>query len=70
MMMLAWVALSLVSLSVAALLYLYRRPLPRIDGTVPMSGLRAPVEIIRDRWGVPHISWDYKLLNLGRDYDL
>ncbi|MDW8147120.1 MAG: penicillin acylase family protein [Roseiflexaceae bacterium] len=32
-----------------------RRPLPRTSGTLPLSGLRAPVKVIRDRWGVPHI---------------
>jgi len=35
--------------------YLLRRPLPRINGTVHLQGLHGPVEIIRDRWGVPHI---------------
>ena len=26
-----------------------------LDGTFAVSGLRAPVEVLRDRWGVPHI---------------
>lgn len=39
----------------AALGYLYRRPLPKINGRLHMAGLSAPVEVIRDRWGVPHI---------------
>ena len=34
---------------------LARGSLARIDGTVSLPGLRAPVEVIRDRWGVPHI---------------
>jgi len=34
---------------------LFRRPLPRIAGTVTLAGLRAPVRITRDRYGVPHI---------------
>ncbi len=38
-----------------ALTRLYRRPLPRVSGTLRASGLRAPVEVLRDRWGVPHI---------------
>lgn len=25
------------------------------NGRLPVPGLRAPVEVIRDRWGVPHI---------------
>ncbi|MEP7200149.1 MAG: penicillin acylase family protein, partial [Chloroflexota bacterium] len=32
-----------------------RRSLPQVDGTLTLDGLRAPVEIIRDTWGVPHI---------------
>jgi penicillin amidase len=34
---------------------LARRSLSRIDGELRVPGLRAPVEVIRDRWGVPHI---------------
>ncbi|NTU62214.1 MAG: penicillin acylase family protein [Chloroflexi bacterium] len=36
-------------------LYLTRRALPQTDGTVQLPGLRAPVTIIRDKNGVPHI---------------
>ncbi|GIV87729.1 MAG: peptidase S45 [Chloroflexus sp.] len=32
-----------------------RRPLPRTSGRVSLPGLRAAVEIRRDRWGIPHI---------------
>lgn len=32
-----------------------RRSLPRTEGIVHLSGLRHNVEVIRDRWGVPHI---------------
>ncbi len=40
----------------AAYYWLFRRPLARTEGTLHLPGeLRAPVEIIRDRWGVPHI---------------
>ncbi|WP_374686050.1 penicillin acylase family protein [Promineifilum sp.] len=38
-----------------ALRRLMRRPVPRPSGRVTLDGLRAPVEIIRDEWGVPHI---------------
>ncbi len=34
---------------------LFRRPLPKTSGTIKAEGLAAPVEIRRDRWGVPHI---------------
>ncbi len=34
---------------------LLRRPLPRVKGTVRIPALAGPVEVIRDRWGVPHI---------------
>ncbi len=32
-----------------------RRPLPRTNGKITVSGLHGAVEIRRDRWGVPHI---------------
>ena len=32
-----------------------KRSLPRVEGTITVRGLHAPVEVIRDRWGVPHI---------------
>jgi penicillin G amidase len=37
---------------------LARRALARIDGEVEVPGLRANVRILRDEWGVPHISAD------------
>lgn len=52
---LAAVLLAAVGAAGAGLAYLYRRPLPRINGTLKITGLHAPVEIIRDTWGVPHI---------------
>jgi penicillin amidase len=36
--------------------YLLRRPLPQLDGEIRLRGLTAAVEIVRDRWGIPHIS--------------
>ncbi|HET92217.1 MAG TPA: penicillin acylase family protein [Chloroflexi bacterium] len=39
----------------AGLTWLSRRRLPQTDGSLSIPGLHAPVEIIRDRWGVPHI---------------
>ena len=38
-----------------ALLWLDRRRLPQTEGTLSLAGLEAPVEVLRDRWGVPHI---------------
>ncbi len=32
-----------------------RQPFPQTQGTISLPGLRAPVTVIRDRWGVPHI---------------
>ena len=32
-----------------------RRPVPKPSGRLVVAGLRAPVEVIRDAWGVPHI---------------
>jgi penicillin amidase len=39
----------------AAWHWLARRPLPKTRGTIELEGLRAPVRVRRDRWGVPHI---------------
>jgi penicillin G amidase len=35
--------------------WVWRRALPQVRGTLHAPGLAAPVEIERDRWGVPHI---------------
>jgi len=32
-----------------------RRPWPKVDGEIAVAGIGAPVEIVRDRWGVPHL---------------
>jgi penicillin amidase len=34
---------------------LLRLAVPKLDGTEHLDGISAPVEILRDRWGVPHI---------------
>jgi penicillin amidase len=34
---------------------LFRRPLPRTSGRLRLEGVEGPIEIARDRWGVPHI---------------
>jgi penicillin G amidase len=43
------------SAGAAAYHQLVRRPLPRTEGRVSVQGISAPVEIRRDRWGVPHV---------------
>lgn len=35
--------------------WLVRRAWPQIDGEVQVAGLSAPVQVIRDKWGVPHL---------------
>jgi penicillin amidase len=39
----------------SALTFLSKRRRPLIDGMSNVPGLTAPVEVIRDRWGIPHI---------------
>ncbi len=39
----------------AAVYFLLRRSVPSTKGSVRLKGLDSPVEVIRDRWGVPHI---------------
>lgn len=48
----AGVVAGALGLGVAALA---RRPLPRTSGTLRIPGLSAPAQVLRDRWGVPHI---------------
>ncbi|HOG45147.1 MAG TPA: penicillin acylase family protein [Anaerolineae bacterium] len=43
------------SAACAGLSWLCRRSQPQVNGVLHVPGLSAPVEIIRDRWGVPHI---------------
>jgi len=50
------VVLALPLLLVAAIVVLLHRPLPKTSGTLRAEGLKEQVEVIRDRWGVPHIT--------------
>ncbi|MGH7447183.1 MAG: hypothetical protein ACRELT_06465, partial [Longimicrobiales bacterium] len=34
---------------------LARESLAQIEGTLDVPGLRADVQVLRDRWGIPHI---------------
>jgi penicillin amidase len=46
----------LVALAAVAVGYVYlRQSLPQIEGEIPTAGLHAPVEILRDGAGVPHV---------------
>ncbi len=47
--------LALLLLVAAAGMWYWRASLPRVDGSLKLAGLQAPVEIVRDRDGVPHI---------------
>ncbi|MBI2756390.1 MAG: penicillin acylase family protein [Chloroflexi bacterium] len=59
---LGFVAGALGALGAGSLRYVLRRSLPQVDGEVRVAGgLGAPVEIVRDRWGIPHVT--------GRDHD-
>ena len=33
-----------------------KQSLAQIDGEIDVAGLKAPVTVVRDRWGVPHIT--------------
>ncbi len=50
-------ALLIVGAAIGLLLYwaVVYRPHPRIRGALRVKGLQARVEVLRDRWGVPHI---------------
>src|SRR3989304_8465515 len=37
------------------LTWMGRGRLPKIDGKFVVPGSKAPIEILRDRWGVPHV---------------
>jgi penicillin amidase len=53
-----FIALAFLVLAVLAVLvgaWLFYRARPQVDGTLEVAGLTAPVEVVRDRWGVPHL---------------
>ena len=53
--LLLWIgAIAVLALAATVWLLVYR-PLPRLDGTLPLPGLKADVTVERDNWGVPHI---------------
>jgi penicillin amidase len=62
-------ALSLLAVMAFAAGWLYlRQSLPQVSGMLTLHGLAAPVEVVRDRYAVPHIyaqSWDDASFALG-----
>jgi penicillin amidase len=54
----AMILVALLVIVAGGLIFFLRRPLPRTRGTVRLPGLKGPVEVLRDRWGVPHIYAD------------
>jgi penicillin amidase len=44
-----------IALAAAAGYVWLRQSLPQLEGTLTLAGLKAPLEIVRDRHGVPHI---------------
>jgi penicillin amidase len=51
----AVVVLLVAALLAAGGLHYLRRSLPQIDGTAPVAGLTAPIDIIRDADAIPHV---------------
>ena len=54
-----WILLLVVVAGTLAFLWFYngaRSALPQLDGTISVAGLQAPVSVIRDTHGVPHIT--------------
>ncbi len=49
------VVVILAAVGAGGYLYLTRRPLPQIDGTLQVAGVQAPITITRDKNGIPHI---------------
>ena len=50
-----WVFAILMIVTASLAWWFIYRPLPQIDGTVPLPGLSQEVTVERDTWGVPHI---------------
>jgi penicillin G amidase len=53
--LLLWIASIVVVIVATAIWWFVYRPLPQLDGTASLPGLRAEVSVERDNWGVPHI---------------
>src|SRR5579864_2772926 len=54
-----WILLLVIVAGTLAFLWFYngaRSALPQLDGTISVAGLQAPVAVVRDTHGVPHIT--------------
>src|SRR6185369_15461281 len=54
-----WILLLVIIAGTLAFFWFYssaHKALPQLDGTISLSGLQAPVSVIRDAQGVPHIT--------------
>ncbi|HKV10348.1 MAG TPA: penicillin acylase family protein [Thermoanaerobaculia bacterium] len=47
--------LALLLILAVAAVWIVRRAWPQTEGTIAVAGLSAPVQVIRDEWGVPHL---------------
>ena len=52
---LCWLLAIVIVLAGAVAWWFVYRPLPQLDGSASLPGLRAQVSVDRDKWGVPHI---------------
>jgi len=52
---LLWIAGIVLIVFATAVWWLVYRPLPQLDGHIPVAGLQNEVTVERDNWGVPHI---------------
>ena len=50
-----WIVTIVLLLGGFGLWWFVYRPLPQVDGTLSLPGLKAEVTVERDIWGVPHI---------------
>src|SRR5207248_2592457 len=53
--LLYWLAALVVAVIAAGIWWYVYRPLPTIDGTQWLAGLKQEVTVERDKWGVPHL---------------
>jgi penicillin G amidase len=53
--LLLWIAGVVVVIVATAIWWYVYRPLPQLDGSVVLPGLKSEVRVERDNWGVPHI---------------
>ncbi|MBV8636371.1 MAG: penicillin acylase family protein, partial [Burkholderiaceae bacterium] len=51
----AWLTLALLLLAAAGGTWYWRASLPKVEGSLKLSGLQGAVDIVRDQNGVPHI---------------